>query len=406
MRHGIWWLAAGLTVLVFCGGAQLRAQSPEESARARHQMVATFIEKEGVRDPRVLAAMRSVPRDEFLPFSLRRNAYVDAAWSIGYKQTISPPFIVAYMTAALDPRPGDRVLEIGTGSGYQAAVLSLLVKEVYSIEIVEPLGIAAKERLARLGYQNVKTKIGDGYLGWPQFAPFDKIIVTCSPENVPKPLIDQLRENGKMIIPLGERYHQDFFLLQKQEGKLVRRKLMPTLFVPMIGRSETERTVQPDPLKPRLHNGGFERSEADGQLAGWHYQRQVTATSGDAAEGRSCALFENADFGRISQALQGLAIDGQRVGELRFALKVRTDRVNGGLAENYRAGLRVFYYDAQRQHIVDIQATDWAGSAPWHDVAAAAAVPKAAREAVICLGLHGATGRLYVDDVRMTAVAR
>ena len=221
-------------------------------------MVSQFLEKEGIKNPRVLEAMRTVPRHDFMPLMLMDKAYVDAAWSIGYKQTISPPFIVAYMTEAIDPQPTDRVLEIGTGSGYQAAVLSLLVKEVYSIEIVEPLARLAERRLKRLGYSNVKTKAGDGYLGWPEHAPFDKILVTCSPENVPKPLVDQLREGGKMIIPLGERFHQDIYLLEKRNGKLVRKHLLPTLFVPMTGRSEKERAVKPNPFRPQIANGGFE----------------------------------------------------------------------------------------------------------------------------------------------------
>src|SRR5581483_9449123 len=149
----------------------------------------------------------------------------------GDKQTISPPYIVAYMTELLDPQPDDKVLEIGTGSGYQAAVLSPLVKEVYTIEIVESLGKAAAKRLKDLKYKNVFCKVGDGYLGWPEHAPFDKIIVTCSPENVPKPLVEQLKDGGKMIIPLGERYQQVFHLFEKQNGELKATRLGNTLFV-------------------------------------------------------------------------------------------------------------------------------------------------------------------------------
>ena len=150
------------------------------------------------------------------------------------------------------------MLEIGTGSGYQAAVLSPLVKEVYTIEIVESLGKHAQQTLKRLKYANVFVKIGDGYLGWPEHAPFDKIIVTCSPEKVPQPLIDQLKEGGRMIIPVGERYQQVFHLLKKQDGKLINEALRPTLFVPMTGKAEESREVQPDPLHPKLINGGFE----------------------------------------------------------------------------------------------------------------------------------------------------
>src|SRR5262249_14748693 len=162
---------------------------------------ADYIEREGVTNPLVLASMRQVPRHEFVLTGYRKDAYFDTALPIGEKQTISPPYVVAYMTEVIDPRPQDRVLEIGTGSGYQAAVLANIVKEVYSIEIVESLGRSAAERLHRLKYNNVKTKVGDGYLGWPEHAPFDKIIVTCSPENVPKPLIDQLKEGGRLLVP-------------------------------------------------------------------------------------------------------------------------------------------------------------------------------------------------------------
>ncbi len=142
------------------------------------------------------------------------------ALPIGDSQTISSPFIVALMTAALDPQPTDKVLEIGTGSGYQAAVLSPLVEHVYSIEIVEELGQTAKRTLSRLDYKNVSTRIGDGFLGWPNAAPFDKIIVTCSPESVPRPLIEQLREGGQMIIPVGERYQQTLYRMTKKDGEL------------------------------------------------------------------------------------------------------------------------------------------------------------------------------------------
>ena len=158
----------------------------------------------GVKDKRVCDAMRATPRHLFVPDALRRYAYFDISLPIGEGQTITSPFTVAYMTEHLEPQPGDKVLEIGTGSGYQAAVLSGLVAEVYTIEIVEPLGRRAAETLRSLGYDNVKTKIGDGYQGWAEHAPFDKIIVTCSPENVPKPLVEQLKEGGRLVVPLGQ----------------------------------------------------------------------------------------------------------------------------------------------------------------------------------------------------------
>ncbi len=382
------------------------AQTREEFDRARQRMVTEYLEKEGIKNRRVLDAMRTVPRHEFMPLMLRPKAYVDAAWSIGYKQTISPPFIVAYMTEALDPQPTDRVLEIGTGSGYQAAVLSLLVKEVYTIEIVGPLGRAADRRLKHLGYHNVKTKVGDGYLGWPEHAPFDKIIVTCSPENVPKPLVDQLREGGRMIIPLGERFQQDIYLLEKKHGKLVRKHLMPTLFVPMTGRSEKERTMQPDSFHPQIHNGGFEELEADGTPAVWYYLRETTLVKDDAPEGKLFVRFANEDPGRISQALQGMALDGRAVGALHFTLKVRGDRIVDGPEPYNKANLQVNFFDISRRRIGDEIALRWVGTFDWRNEKGTVRVPETAREAIIRLGLSGATGRLDVDAITMTVQPR
>ncbi len=242
-----------LALLCFCGFSPMAFAQIDRMEVLRNEMVEEYIVKEGITNRRVIAAMRKVPRHEFVLPVMKAKAYWDGAWPIGHQQTISPPFIVAYMTETIDPQPTDRVLEIGTGSGYQAAVLGELAKEVYSIEIVEPLGKAAGVRLKNLGYENVFTKVGDGYLGWREHAPFDKIIVTCSPEKIPVPLVQQLKEGGKMIIPLGERYQQVFHLLEKKNGQLVQQKLIPTLFVPMTGVSEENRQVKPDPLNPKTH---------------------------------------------------------------------------------------------------------------------------------------------------------
>ena len=187
----------------------LAAQTRAQLDAARQRMVQTAIIDAGVQNSRVIDAMRRTPRHEFIPRASRKLAYEDMALPIGEQQTISSPFIVAFMTEAIDPQPTDRVLEIGTGSGYQAAVLSGLVKEVYTIEIVEPLGRTAQRTLEELRYANVHVKIGDGFQGWPEHAPFDKIIVTCSPESVPQPLVDQLqgrgpdRYSGRTALPAG-----------------------------------------------------------------------------------------------------------------------------------------------------------------------------------------------------------
>src|SRR5688572_146180 len=183
------------------------AAEPDWAPRARAEMTAyirSYPAPRPVSDERVLAAMRKVPRHEFVPEELRGRAYGDFPLPIGEEQTISQPFIVAYMTQALELAPSDRVLEVGTGSGYQAAVLAELVREVYTIEIVPPLARRSKAVLERLGYRNVFVREGDGYRGWKEKAPFDAIIVTCAPDAIPKPLIDQLKVGGRMVIPVGE----------------------------------------------------------------------------------------------------------------------------------------------------------------------------------------------------------
>lgn len=211
----------------------------DEFATARERMVKHQLIGRGIEDPRVLAAMRKVPRHEFVPEALQGMAYQDRPLPIGHDQTISQPYIVAFMTEQLATQPGDRVLEIGTGSGYQAAVLAELVKEVFTIEIVEPLALSATEHFARLGNENITTKAGDGYLGWPEHAPFDAVMVTAAPDHIPQPLIDQLREGGRMIIPVGPVGGvQELKILRKKDGEIVRESVMPVRFVPLTRNSE------------------------------------------------------------------------------------------------------------------------------------------------------------------------
>ncbi|MEY2493308.1 MAG: protein-L-isoaspartate(D-aspartate) O-methyltransferase [Verrucomicrobiota bacterium] len=211
--------------------------SVADFAAQRELMVKEQIVMRGVIEERVLAAMRKVPREEFVPEEFRAASYDDRPLPIGYDQTISQPYIVAFMTEELRPQPTDRVLEIGTGSGYQAAILAELVAEVYSIEIIEPLAKTAEATLRRLGYKNVHVKAGDGYKGWPEHAPFDCVIVTCAPDHVPKPLVEQLKEAGRMIIPVGPPGNQDLYLLEKEKGELRQRAVSPVRFVPMTGEA-------------------------------------------------------------------------------------------------------------------------------------------------------------------------
>ena len=200
----------------------------------RERMVETQIKARGVKEPRVLTAMLKVERHLFVPKDLQPTAYSDQPLPIGEGQTISQPYIVALMTELLELKGEEKVLEVGTGSGYQAAVLAELAKEVYTIEIVEKLANSAEKLLLQLGYKNIQVRAGDGYLGWPEAAPFDAIIVTCAPDHIPKPLVDQLKEGGRMVIPVGE-YTQELKKIVKRAGKLETTNAVPVIFVPMTG---------------------------------------------------------------------------------------------------------------------------------------------------------------------------
>lgn len=210
------------------------AMSENRYARQREQMVERQLAARGISDPRVLEAFREVRRHRFVPSHYREFSYTDQPLSIGYNQTISQPYIVAFMTEALQPEKDEKVLEVGTGSGYQAAILAELCGSVYSIEIIEELGESARQLLRELGYDNVHVKVGDGYQGWPEHAPFDAIIVTCSPVEVPRPLKEQLAEGGRMIIPIGKKFSQELVLLRKTGGELHEESVLPVRFVPMV----------------------------------------------------------------------------------------------------------------------------------------------------------------------------
>ncbi len=196
-------------------------------------MVEKQLRPRGIDDPRVLQVMAKVPREKFVAKELEKSAYEDRPLPIGFEQTISQPFIVAFMTQALKTKPTDRVLEIGTGSGYQAAVLGELVAEVYTIEIVRPLAQRAATVLNALGYKNVLVKGGDGYKGWPEHAPFDSILVTAAPDHIPQPLIEQLKEGGRLVIPVGKRFAQELKVLEKRGGVVKETAVLPVKFVPL-----------------------------------------------------------------------------------------------------------------------------------------------------------------------------
>lgn len=222
---------AFLTVLITNTFAHCSENSYEQQ---RKQMVSRQLQGRDIDDAAVLKAMTTVPRHLFVPLNLRDLAYQDSPLPIGHDQTISQPYIVALMSQLLSVKPGDKVLEIGTGSGYQAAVLAEMGTDVFTIEIIPELGVQAEKLLHSLGYGSVKVKIGDGYLGWPENAPFDAVIVTCAPTAIPEPLKDQLAEGGRMVIPVGESGFQELLLLTKKKGKIIQQKTIDVRFVPMV----------------------------------------------------------------------------------------------------------------------------------------------------------------------------
>src|SRR6266568_2704094 len=216
-----------ILALLAASGCGQRPAPVVDLAGERQRMVQEQLMPRGIHEERVLAAMAKVPREEFVPQGVRPASYTDQPLPIGYSQTISQPYVVAFMTEQLQLKRDDRVLEIGTGSGYKAAILAELVAEVYTIEIVEPLAKHAEVTLQRLGYKNVHVKVGDGYSGWLEHAPFDAIIVTCAPDHVPQQLTDQLKDGGRMVIPVGDRFAQQLYLMEKKNGQLKQSATLP-----------------------------------------------------------------------------------------------------------------------------------------------------------------------------------
>lgn len=228
------------TVVVLQTPVVAQVDDPSEFQTVRKVMIERQIQARGVKDPRVIKAMQDVPRHLFVDESLWPVAYSDGPLPIGHGQTISQPYIVSFMTELLQADTHHVVLEIGTGSGYQAAVLSKLTHHVFTIEIIAELGQEAEERLKRLGYDNVTVKIGDGYQGWPDEAPFDRIIVTAAPEEIPQKLVEQLKPGGRMVLPVGPQWWgQDLLIVEKDEkGKVTKRESLPVRFVPMVHEPE------------------------------------------------------------------------------------------------------------------------------------------------------------------------
>jgi len=403
-----------LTFAIAFSPAAWAASPADQTLRDWRHLASEMVDKEivaaGVKNERVVRAMRDTPRHEFVIPNERERAYFDMALPIGSGQTISPPFVVASMTEAIDPQPSDRVLEIGTGSGYQAAVLSPLVRDVYTIEIVDDLSKRATRALKRLKYENVHTRSGDGYKGWSEAAPFDKIIVTCSPEKVPQPLVDQLREGGLMVVPVGERYQQTLYLMRKTDGELKSEALRATLFVPMTGAAEEQRKIKPDAAHPRLTNGSFEEvtknKEGKEEATGWHYQRQLALKSDSKTpDGKLVANFHNIDGGRGCHALQGFAVDGHEVSFLELKYWVRGANIRPAEGTVDWPRIVVTFYDEKRATVGEETVGTFAGTFDWREESGRIRVPLKAREAILRIGLLGAVGDISFDDLRLQVAA-
>ncbi len=393
-------------MIVWLSGAVAWGQPLDDPrmAEARWRMVREDVVAAGVTDPRVVTAMRNTLRHNFVLPRYRQQAYLDMSLPIGEGQTISSPFIVAYMTQELQPDPADRVLEIGTGSGYQAAVLSPLVAEVYTIEIVESLGQRAAETLQRLGYTNIFTKIGDGFQGWEEHAPFDKIIVTCSPENVPRALFEQLREGGTIVVPLGERYQQTLYRLTKRDGRLEREILEPTFFVPMTGQAEQLRQVR-DTGRPELVNGSFEEISEDGLPVGWYYVRQAEIIEDSMArDGQRLLELTNETPGRGAQALQALGGDGREVKEVELSAWVQIRQVRVGQDATQLPRIELHFFNELRVPVATVTLGPWRGQSAWRQHRSRMKVPSDARFAVMAVGMFGATGQMRVDGITLRSL--
>ena len=390
--------------LVFAAYSFCYGQDDYQARRVA--LVRDHVKAVGVTNPRVLDSMLTTPRHEFVPDEHRSQAYVDTALPIGFAQTISSPYIVARMTEALDPQATDKVLEIGTGSGYQAAVLSPLVQHVYTIEIVPELGERAKRTLAHLKYDNVHVRTGDGYQGWPEHAPFDKIIVTCSPEDIPKPLVAQLAEGGHLVIPVGERFQQILYRFTKTLGKLQRERVEATFFVPMTGRAEAERSKEGAAATPRIVNGSFEEAASDGTPRGWYYIRNGKRTlEKTSPAGKWCMEFVR-EAAMPAYGLQPIGVNGATTKELNVTFFSKAERVQTGLLSLQSSQIVVEFYDNNRRRCGEGDVAIRGGSFGWKQYRETIPVPEDATLAMIGVGLFGVNGTIWFDDVRVSAIPR
>lgn len=400
-------LVLGLLFIPMANAISQKTENSDPYSKARSHLIESILKPGGIKSDSVLNAIIATPRHEFVPYALRDQAYLDRSLPIGDAQTISSPFIVALMTEVLQPESTDKVLEIGTGSGYQAAVLSPLVNQVYTIEIVEQLAATTTKLLDRLGYKNIFTKAGDGFQGWKEHAPFDKIIVTCSPDKPPQPLVDQLKEGGLMVIPVGARYQQLLQVFRKEGHRLIPISARPTLFVPMTGTAESQRQDKLDSANPTLINSDFE-AKADGDfIPNWYYDFGAKLEEApDAPSGKHVVKFKNKKQGVPTSLLQGIPLDGRVVTKLRLSGHVTTSGVKISHVFEEEPFIILQFLDKNRNRIGYNWLGPFVGDHKWHKVENTFPVPFESREAIVLVGLFGAVGSASFDDIKIEVLER
>lgn len=396
-------LAAGL-FLVLEPAETLGQSGLRTLAEARRLMVAEEIEAQGIENERLLAAMREVPREQFLPLNKRHLAYLNVAVTYGEGQVVLPPLVTAHSIEQLDPQKTDKVLVVGTGSGYSSAVLSRLAREVYSVEINPEIAKEAEETLRHLKYTNVKIRSGDGFEGWKEHAPYQRIIVECSPESVPRPLVDQLVEGGTLLIPVGDEFDQTMHRCKKENGQLVTLSLWPTLLLPMKGKAEELRSQSEMPREPSLLNGGFEELvEGTTDLPNnWFYVRQGRVVDDPLCpEGKRALQLVNTTPGAAAVALQAFPVDGKKIAELSLSFRIRGIDVRPGQNRGQLPRVEIRFFDEKRRFVGGDWTGGWNMTFDWVKKERLFAVPRQAKFAVIRISLGGGTGEIRFDNLKL-----
>ena len=375
-----------------------------ELLEARRLMVQEEIAAQGIENERLLEAMREVPREQFIPLYKRNLAYLNLAVTYGDGQVILPPLVTAHLIEQLDPQKNDKVLVIGAGSGYSSALLSRMCREVYAVEIDRNVAATAEETLNRLKYTNVKLRVGDGFEGWQEHAPYQRIIVECSPDSVPKPLVEQLAEGGVLLVPVGTEFDQTMHLCKKVNGELTTVSLWPTLLLPMKGKAEEFRSQSEKLRTPSILNGGFEEivPKTTDVPASWAYVRQGRViTDSTCPEGKYSLSFINVTPVVAATALQAFPVDGKSISELTLACKIWGKEIRPGQNRQELPRVEVRFFDEKRRFVGGEWMGGWNMTFNWLPKEHVFSVPRTAKFALLRIGLGGATGEIRFDDFRL-----